>query len=102
MDNDYRRLLAHLFMTWVRDNGRLVRNVGLVYHSPTDPNTGPQLAGLHHPAPDVFIAMTGGTACLETVAAPVFDQLDPAAKILPSTCVEPAAHLEPAGAAADG
>ncbi len=104
IDNDYGQAYLAAFERWVASNGNVVSEVVAVTHDPASGDIDEPMTEIRAARPDVFLALTAGSACGSAIAASQASGLDEvlAARFLPTACRDPERFLIPNGADADG
>ena len=108
MDNHFGSAYEHAFEEWATANPDVVSEFWPVRHDPAALTLTNEMTIFQEAAPDVFISMTAGRACLlaieEAGQSGLYDDITAkgGALFTPSVCKPVAAYMAPAGDAADG
>jgi len=97
IDNDYGRAYLAAFGQWAASNSDVVSEVVVVTHDPSAADVTAEIAEIRAEVPDVFLAVTAGSACGAAVdageAAGLNEITD--ARFLPTACTDPQRFLIP-------
>ncbi len=104
MDNDFGLSYEQGFERWARENSDVVANFIPIRHDPAAPRITNEMSAIRASAPDVFISMTAGNACLLAVQEAEWSGLNDIvdAAFAPSVCKGIEAYMKPAGGAGHG
>lgn len=103
-DNDFGKAYEQTFQRWVDNNPDVVSEFIHVAHDFAAATVTNEMTTISASDPDVFIAMTGGNACLLAIQEAGNNGLTESADelFMPSVCKDPNAFLVPAGDTGDG
>jgi branched-chain amino acid transport system substrate-binding protein len=102
VDNDFGKAYGVTFERWVEQNPDVVSEFFQVAHDIAAPTVTNEMTTITAADPDVFIAMTGGNACLLAIQEAGNNGLTESAEelFMPSVCKDTNAFMIPAGDAA--